>query len=395
MALVKAPASPPNPTKAPTSDVPREILRDGYKRPLIQAPDGDVRPMTRASSLGSVLEDQTGLGVWRMRQVAWGVANSRAIRMRAQAITTTTELDDKRELGRVAWDAFDYADSNEAAQVGTALHAISEKLDRGEPLPDLDDDERPAMAAYTNMIQHFTVHAIETFVVCPELDAAGTFDRLLSPKVELVVPELDLTISPEDRVIDDLKTSSTSTYFGLKFAVQELIYSHGTPYRGWVDRVELERLGYDREMSLDDMQRLPLKVKVAITRGEYLSWPDGIAPRRDVGLIMHVPSGGSTADLHAVDLVQGLELARLAKIVQDRRKLKGLVIPLDPPRIPLDGALSAAGLMSMIAAMPAGPDLRDRLLKLWSQHAKVWTPAHTAEVEARLATPVGSRLGRA
>lgn len=379
MTLSKAPTSPPNAVKAPTSDVPREILRDQWKRPLIVMPDGEVRACTRASSLGGVLEDQTGLGIWKMRQAVWGVAHSRALRMRAQAIPTTTEFDDKKALGRVAWDAFDYADSNEAAQVGTAFHAISEQNDRGEPLPDLDDDERPAMEAYQAMIAGFRVHAMETFVVCPDLEAAGTFDRLLSPVERLVIPKFGITILPTDRVIDDLKTSSTADYFGIKFCVQELVYARGTPYRGWVDRDELDRLGYDREMPLEDMQRLPLKVKVAITRGEYLDWPDGIAPRQDVGLIMHVPSGGSTAELHAVDLIEGLELAQLAKTVQDWRTRKDLVIPTGIAT----AAAPSADLMSLIDAVD--PPTKQAFNELWAQHKAAWKKAHTARAGERLA----------
>jgi hypothetical protein len=374
MALVKADGTPSNPVKSPDRDIPREILRDQHKRPLIVTPDGDVKPYTRASSMGGVLEDQTGLGIWRMRQVAWGVGHSRALRLRAQSIETTSEQADKKELGRIAWDAMDFADSNAAAQVGTALHALTEQYDAGRPLPDLDDAERPALEVYAEFIRHFVVHAMEVFVVADELEGAGTFDRLLSPKYPLALP-CGTVLQPGDRFIDDLKTSSSSAYLLIKPAVQELIYSHGVPYRGWVDRDELERLGYDRDLPLDELNRLPLKVKVAIVRGERLPWPDGIAPRRDRAIIMHIPSGWDPArlqqgvkpeeapGLYAVNLELGLELARLAKTVQEWRTRKDLVVRAQLPESPqvteLRSRVRSAGTVDELAA-------------LWREHRELW-----------------------
>jgi hypothetical protein len=384
MPLVKADQTPANPVKSPTSDVPREILRDRHKRPLIVTPTGEVRPYTRASSMGGVLEDQTGLGIWKQRQVTWAIAHSRTLRLRAQAVATTTEQPDKRELGRIAWDAMEFADSNEAAQRGTAFHSLSERHDAGLPMPDLDAADAAVMAAYAGLIRHFTVHGMEQFVVCDALDAAGTYDRLLSPKVDLVLPD-GTVIAPGDRVIDDLKTSSTADYFGLKFAIQETIYGNGTPYRGWIDRDELERLGYDHDLPLDELDRLPLKVKVAITRGERLDWPDGIAPRRDVGLIMHVPSGGSTAQLYAVDLVAGLELAHMAKAVQVARARKDLVRPvagMASSAATMSAGLNGAGLASLIDAVD--PPTKEAFNALWAQHKGVWTAEHTQRCARRL-----------
>lgn len=366
MALAKAPASPPNPVKAPTADVPREILRDQWKRPLIVMPNGEVQALTRASTLGGVLEDQTGLGIWRQRAMVWITARDRAIRLAAATIATLDALEDKKALGELVRQAEDKADLDAAARSGTAMHSIADRNDRGQPIPDLGD-EQPALDAYRDMIRHFEVHAIEQFVVCPELRCAGTFDRLLSPRHPLALEDGTVLV-PGDRVIDDLKTSSTADYFGIKFCVQETVYARGTPYRGWVDRDELARLGYDREMPIEEMQSLPGKVKVAITRGEYRPWPDGIAPRQDIGLIMHVPSGGSTAELHAVDLTEGWTLAHLANTVLGWRKRKDLVVPVD---------LTLAGIRAATT--------REECLALYEQHRDAWTDEHTAAVKTQLA----------
>lgn len=370
--LTNASQTPANPTGAPSSDVPSEILRDQWGRPLVVRPDGTVGAYTRASSLGGTLEDQHGIGEWKMKLVAWAVAHSRPLQLEGRAIATTDAHPDKQALGELVKRALNVADSDAAARIGTAYHAMTERIDAGEPVPDVGDEDRYALEAYAELMADFTVHSMETFTVCPELETAGTFDRLLSPKGVMTAPD-GTTITPDDRLIDDLKTSSSARYFGLKFAVQLVPYAHGTPYRGWEDmavRAQQERDG----VNVDS-----LKAKVARTRGEYLDWPDGIAPRTDWALIMHVPSGGSSATLHWVNLRAGMEAAQLACTVRDWRKRKDLVVPAERPSVPMDTALNGAGLRSLIEHAAD----RQACKALWVQHKSMWTAEHTALVTAR------------
>jgi hypothetical protein len=350
MALVKAQQTPPNPTHRRQGEPPVEMPRDRYGRPLVLPPDGGKpRPYTRASTLGGTLEDQTNLGEWKKRVVAYGLARRRDLILAAASIATWDGPTDKRALADIAEQAMQHAEAGAAAMIGTALHALTERIDRGEPIPDVGED-RHALNAYTDLMRNFTVHAIEAFGVCDEHEVAGTFDRLLSPKTEMTAPD-GRVIGPDDAIVGDIKTAATNAFFGIKFAVQLAEYSHSVPYHP-------ER-----------------------GRGE---WPTGRGPSQDWGLIIHVPSGGNTADLYWVDLRAGRQLSDLAVTVREWRKRKGLVVAAPTPRSQMDAGLNGAGLASLIAAVPDGPDARDRFLALRAQHLSQWNDSHTAEVKRRL-----------
>lgn len=390
MALVKADQTPANPVKAPDRDVPNQILRDQYRRPMIVRPDGTVGSYSRASSVGDVVEDQRGLSTWRMQQVAWGIAHSRPLRARGQSIEGTRTRQDKEALRSLAWDAFEYADSNAAAQMGTALHALTERLDAGEPMPDIDDELQPALDAYAKIAAGFTFHGMEQFIVCDQFEIAGTFDRIAAPKGDMQPTDkkgrpIGPVIPAGSRLVWDLKTSSTANYFGAKFVAQLGAYALGVRYRGWQDPDVVAR---QREQGCDEYHLTPAE-KVERTRGERLPWPDGIAPRTDWALIVHVPADGPEnpndppARLHWVKLAEVRELLTHARATMAwRSRAKGFITPAEPPRVPLPPGLSDAGLASLIDAVD--PPTKDAFNALWAQHRSVWTKFHTARAEQRL-----------
>jgi len=124
--------------------------------------------------------------------------------------------------------------------------------------------------------------AAEVFVVCEELGAAGTFDRLLK--------------GPTRTLIGDIKTSDNPNvvrYAALSWAVQLTVYAHGKP---WMPDVGL------------------------------VDWSDLGLPQPDLarGLVVHVPQSGGQVRLHSIDLAAGWEAARLAAEVRDWRKRKDL-----------------------------------------------------------------------
>lgn len=371
-----APTNPAGPRRE-DADLPEAISRDQWGRPLIVwEPGSDPRAGTRASTLGSALEDQFGLGQWRMRMVAYGMARDRSLVLAAAAVVAPDAPDAKATLAPIADAAMERADASAKARIGTALHALSELVDRGEPTPDIGEDQA-ALDAYAELAAHFTMHATEVFTAHVGLQAAGTFDRLLSPKPGTVLVAPDGTVFTEhDRLIGDLKTSSTADYFGVKFAVQLAVYAGGKPYR----------------------VTTPAKGR-AKARGEFTEWPDGITPSQDWGLILHVPSGGSIAELYWVDLSLGAEAAELAVTVRDWRKRKDLVLPaglpeadpraddaLDPGEqdetvTDLERARKDKIIRTAIAG--AGSDAACRAL--YAQFRDVWESGHTEAVKARLA----------
>lgn len=339
MTLENAAQSPANPLHRRAGDIPENVPRDRWGRPEIVLPGGGAKAYTRASTLGGALEDQTGLGEWKKRVVAYGLARRRDLILAAASCESWDHPDDKKRLADIAEQAMQHAEANAAATIGTALHALTDRLDRGQDIPDVGED-RHALDAYQATMRHFTVHAIETFIVCDELETAGTTDRVLSPLGIMTAPD-GTRFAAHHRLIDDTKTAATDFFFGIKFAVQLAVYARGVPYQHGKGRLE---------------------------------WPDGIAPRTDWGLIMHVPSGGSVAKPYWVNLTLGWELARLAVEVREWRKNKGLVVAAD---LPID-------LLGLIESQPAGPGMRPTFEMLWSQYASEWRPEHTEAVKRRL-----------
>lgn len=349
----KPPASPSNPVGPLQGDPPPGVPRDQWERPRIMSPTNPAKLVgyTRASTLGGTLEDQFNLGQWRMRQVALGIGRRRDLALAAQACTAAAV--DKDQLASIAEKAMEAAESNAAATIGTAIHAIVDRIDRGEQVPDTGEFDG-TLRAYRDVISHFTVHAIETFVVHDDWQAAGTFDRLVSPLGEMTAPD-GTVFGPDHRLVWDLKTSSTANYFGIKFAVQLAVYAGGVPY---------------------------------CPRRRRLDWPSRPAgvldlsgePSRDWGLILHAPSGGTTADLWWVDLRQGAELAELACRVRDWRKVKTLVRPAELPRARVPAQVDKLGLVSMLRSAAD----EDALTRLWESHASNWDEDCTRMVRARL-----------
>jgi hypothetical protein len=342
MSLENAAQSPANPLHRRAGDIPENVPRDRWGRPEIMLPGGGSKAYTRASTLGGALEDQTNLGEWKKRVVAYGLARRRDLVLAAASCESWDHPDDKKRLADIAEQAMQFAEAGAAATIGTALHALTDRLDRGQDIPDVGE-HRFALDAYRATMRHFTVHAIEQFIVCDPLETAGTTDRVLSPRGIMTAPD-GTKITPEDRLIGDTKTAATDFFFGIKFCVQMAVYGYGVPYQHGKGR---------------------------------LDWPDGIAPRTDWGLIMHVPSGGSSARPYWVNLTLGWELAQLSVQVREWRKRKDLVVAAE---LPLD-------LLDLIESQPAGPGMRPAFEMLWSQYEPtgLWTVEHTEAVKRRLA----------
>jgi hypothetical protein len=334
--------SPSNPAGRRRGDVPAEIERDRWGRPLIPQPDGRLLPYTRASSLGGVLEDQYGLGRWRMRQAVWGLSRRSDLHLAVQAIRTTDQGGDRDRLDKLAEQALEAAESSAKATVGTALHALSERVDAGEEIPHVTGEARAALDAYVELTREFAILATETFVVCDDHQVAGTFDRLVAPMVTMQTP-CGGQIAAGEPLIGDLKTSGTADYFGIKFAVQLAEYAHGVPFT-----IDAGRLDW------------------SVFTGSHP------LPHPRWGLIVHVPSGNpDAAGLYWVDLAAGRELSDLAIRVRDERKRKDLVMRAEVPTASVDH------VVELIRRAPSKAVARE----IWKMYRDIWTPEFTEMVE--------------
>lgn len=253
----------------PTVDVPR----DRWSRPLITPPDGG-KPVayTRVSTLAKALDDKTALTDWKCRQVAIGMSRRSDLVAKASSIPA----DDKRTMNEVVKDALTAAESERAANIGTALHALTEQIDSGAHLDTMPDFARPDLAAYTAAMRGIDILASEMFVVCDEVQAAGTFDRLVR--------------LPDGRVlVADVKTGQHDPTYPHGVAQQIAVYSRGHLYDP-----EKGRQGHLPSLGVD----------------------------QNCGLLIHMPAGTGTCSLYLLDLTVGWGLVQVSVAVRTAFKSK-------------------------------------------------------------------------
>jgi len=247
-----------------------EIPRDHNGWPLVMSQDGSKRlKYRRATKFIDVLEDQYNLNKWKQRNVAWGLAQSPDLILQATSVT----LDDKSTLDTVAWKAMERARQDASATTGTALHKMTERLDRGETLGRVPEPHGSDLKAYEQAKKRFQLEYlfIESFRVHDAWQVAGTTDRIV--KIE------------GRYYIADIKTGSIDWGSGLKMAMQLAMYRNSVPY----------------DIASD-------------TRGK-----DPVYIEADKAVIIHLPAGEGTCELHWVNIKKGWEACSTAKKVWEHR----------------------------------------------------------------------------
>lgn len=235
---------------------------------------------TRCTTFAATLDDRFSLERWQQRMVGTGLV----LRSDLYALWTA-HVDDRDQLNDLCEQAIEAAKGHAGANLGTALHALAEKADRGEsvviPAP-WDAD----IAAYTATLEHNGVRVdpalMEGIVVCRDLQVAGRFDRIV-------------TIDGYPRpLIADLKTGSIDHSL-TTIAIQLAIYANA-------DEV------YDPETdTLSPMPRVDL----------------------NQALVIHLPAGQATCTLHMVNIRAGWEAAQLCKQARAWRKTQNLAAPFE------------------------------------------------------------------
>jgi hypothetical protein len=316
--------------------------RDQWGRYLLPDPaTGRERAWTRATTLASTLADTYGLSRWQMRMVAKGLG----MRPDLLALAAAAHVDDKTTLDRVASDAKEAAGSSAGANSGTAVHAFTEAVDRGEE-PSVPEPWAADIRAYRDTMAAHRIARdpawIERITVCPELGVAGTFDRIL--------------LLPDDRlVIGDVKTGRDLSYSWCEISVQLALYAHAS-HMWHVDR-------WEPMPSLDQTE----------------------------AVVIWLPVGQARCELHSVNIVDGWAMARVAFEVRKWRARRNLARQLVAPGEVLDKmrrSLSAKQAQRQIAT--AGSV--DELIEIWTQAdaAGWWTSELTAAAAARKKELTGS-----
>lgn len=301
---------------APTID------RDRWGRPMIRPKPG-AKPVayTRATTIASTLDDSFGLTRWKQRMTAVGLSKRRDLLTAVAA----SSLDDKAGLDALCEQAMEAAGASAAATTGTALHAFTERIDRGMDLGDVPDEYAADLDAYRARAAEagWTVKGVEVFTVNHTHRIAGTADRVV---------EIDGV-----RYIADVKTGSTLDH-PHAFAAQLAIYSRSLPYD--------------------------------VEAGHTVPWDR--VPDQSRGLVIWLPAGQGRCELRWIDLDAGWKAVSVAMWVREWRARKDLLAPFEPPD-PILAAIAAAASV-------------EELTSIWALNEAQWTDEHTAAAAARKAS---------
>lgn len=304
-----------------------DIARDHWGRPLI-VPLGGGKPVgyTRTTSYVSALEDTYNLEQWKCRQVALGLAS------RSDLVALVhSKRDDKAEMNRIVKDALEASNSSGAANLGTAIHGMTELVDAGASVDSIPREHRADIDAYLEATKDLKHDWVETLTVLDSHKVAGTPDRIS-------------TLPTGQRVIFDLKTGSIEYGIG-KIAMQLAVYAHSAIYN--VD---------------------------THARTEHHA-------DKTIGIVAHLPAGSGKCELVEVDLVAGWEAVQLAKQVREWRARKNLSKPYTPRALEREPAQVSSH--SYIVELINACDYVEALEAVYELHIAEWTNELTAAAAQR------------
>lgn len=253
-----------------------EPRRDRFGRYILTNPlTGEEQTWTRATTFADALEDSYNLTKWKQRATAVGIGMRPDILSLVQSHT----MDDKKTLDDACDQALTVASANARSNLGTALHRLSERLDR------LEKFEIPAAHA-ADMLAYNLVKAenglltapiyVERITVVPKFKVAGTLDRIVKYEGKARIA--------------DLKTGEKLDYGWTKISIQLALYAMGE----------------------------------GLWNAKEGKWEEMPAVEQDWGIVIHLPAGSGEATLHKVDLARGREAAEVCHWVREWRNAKGL-----------------------------------------------------------------------
>jgi hypothetical protein len=253
-----------------------DFKRDRWGRPLIvPAKGGKAKPYTRSSSAAKTIEDTYNLELWARRNVAFGMAVDASLVARVLAIggdPGSWNESQRKAVAQVVTDAENAAQAHKAADIGSAVHKLTERVDLGEIVP--AGPYEADIQAYVNalIVAGLAVTHVECRMVCDSLEMAGTADRLVQD-------------DDGNARIADIKTGRSVDFGGLGWGAQLAAYAHG----------ELYDVETDQRIATPQLDT-------------------------EVGYIIHLPAGQGRCTIYEVDLVAGYKAAQLANEIRAIRK---------------------------------------------------------------------------
>ena len=255
--------------------------------PMIIDKQGKNVRLSRPSSWGKILDDENALVNWKIDRAAQGVANDKALQARYVAVKD----DDRKTFADLRELAINAGKGEQAADLGTALHAMSVRWEDPEDLFDPPEEFAKSLRVYERelVLQHLVSEMFEYHVVNLKMGCAGTADRLYKTTSEVMTP--DGEIHPAGTLfVGDLKTGKKLDYSLPGYTVQMALYADGELYD--------------------------------VVNDVFLPTPP---INKDWGILVHLPAGKEVCTLIWVDLGVGEWGAQLVdQVKQWRRKWKNI-----------------------------------------------------------------------
>lgn len=277
----------------------------------------------RTSTLVKEVEtDNHHLDLWKQRQVLLGAARRNDLVTAVKAIGDPDPVkgwtrEQKKLLDELVEKASEAAKDTDGAITGTAMHTLTERVDRGEPIDKVADGLPATVAqglrAYAKLreLNGWKTIEIERTVECEELEVRGSFDRIeyLPELIGMLGPGVcqygdecpDVGLHSGDLpVIMDVKTERDPTLNGLHIGPQLAIYSRA--------RKMWRRLPGEHDLYRDGkLQTYPSGDAIRVPNGEYVPAP---CVRQDVAVVVHIFDGDAVPLL--LNLAEGWDAAQAA-----------------------------------------------------------------------------------
>ena len=284
------------------------IPRDRYGRPLIPpATGGKPKAYTRVTTLAETLDDRYNLEKWKQRQVAVGLM----LRPDLLALVAAQQ-NDKGQLDHTCDEAIAAAKGGAAGNTGTALHALTERLDKGEDLGHIPEVLRADLDAYRACIDRHGIEVVEVeqFVVCEALEAAGTLDRLGRVRDRLCV--------------FDIKTGAGAVDYGLpSISVQLAIYAHAETSWSTTDGHVGRKFVISKDR-VDPTRSYVVPAHETFVGSKNTDNDQLVEVDKSRAYVIHLLPGSGRCELVEVDIVSGWQAAQTAKWVREWRKRSDL-----------------------------------------------------------------------
>jgi hypothetical protein len=288
---------------------------------------------SRPSGWGSDLDDESNLVTWKIDRAMEGVASDPSI-----AATVASHIGSGRRGQGTARACHPAGPRRGAADIGTALHRMTERVERG------DGFRAPEPYARHRRVPHLprrrrAVVRRDRVPAGQRRDAPpGRPTASLKAHRPLVVPGFDVVV-PGQHILGDLKTGKKLDFSLPGFAIQLALYC--------------DSVFYDIATNV----RSPM--------------PHNL--RTDIALLVHMPAGQVNCELHWIDLQVGREGAEIVKRVRAWRKRDDFTQPFRYP--PSDEeALLTTPMEQLVHGdfIPHDPDLQGIDTEAWVQAMSAW-----------------------